>query len=367
MARTLKSLIKASGNAGTTGQSFRNHVAGAATGAKMSDYNLTGWSFSAPPTNGATYTGNQNFGGNITFTQGSRATYIKRIGAVMVDPNAVGAVGGIGGSLTMTVNSIVGAATGSTYNVLLKPGYNGLSSSAAGNPGWFDGYTSPTAPADSNADNVTMFGSLNSPAAASGFQAVSWADVYIPDQLSALDSARYNPQLVASRSINMNNRAETTADWLWEWHSNSSYTSLVSASLTLTFTSLPNTTHVYYLRAQRILSYTAIWDSIGAVTFTDPRQTAPTLTPTSPTITAQSHQVTGGWTNTETADTIECAFESLSGATWSSEGSNIASAGSTSITHSVPFPGQYWQCRARYKNTGGVGPWTAYSSAVLTF
>jgi hypothetical protein len=38
MPRALRNLIWASGNAGTAGQSFRNHVLGAASGARMSDY-----------------------------------------------------------------------------------------------------------------------------------------------------------------------------------------------------------------------------------------------------------------------------------------------------------------------------------------
>jgi hypothetical protein len=38
MPKTLQYLIKASGNTGSAGQTFRNHVAGATTGAKMSDY-----------------------------------------------------------------------------------------------------------------------------------------------------------------------------------------------------------------------------------------------------------------------------------------------------------------------------------------
>jgi hypothetical protein len=38
MPKTLQYLIKASGNQGAAGQSFRNHVTGAETGAKMTDY-----------------------------------------------------------------------------------------------------------------------------------------------------------------------------------------------------------------------------------------------------------------------------------------------------------------------------------------
>jgi hypothetical protein len=43
MPKTLKALIQASGNTGSAGQSFRNHVAGAVTGARMSEYSRDGW------------------------------------------------------------------------------------------------------------------------------------------------------------------------------------------------------------------------------------------------------------------------------------------------------------------------------------
>jgi hypothetical protein len=46
MARNLITLIQSAGNAGTAGQSFRNQVLGAGAGIKLTDYLVTGWSWS---------------------------------------------------------------------------------------------------------------------------------------------------------------------------------------------------------------------------------------------------------------------------------------------------------------------------------
>src|SRR3954468_17540838 len=239
MTWTLKNLIKASGNSGAVGQSFRNHVAGAVTGAAMTDYKITALSFASPPTNGNTYTGTQNFGGSITFTQGSRASNIKRTGAVYtISPSGMFDTGG---SVTLTTNSIVGASTGSSINIQVKAGYDDNGSSPVGNPGWFDGYTSPTVPAGTGSDNVTMFGSLTGVSAVSGSQFFQWTETYTPD------IGPYNSDFSFLRQIYMNNRLEDTTDWDWEWHANSSYTSLLSSTDTYTFGSSQNGVTTVYL------------------------------------------------------------------------------------------------------------------------
>jgi hypothetical protein len=363
MSRTLKNLIKASGNSGAIGQSFRNHVTGAVTGAKMSDYNVDGWSFSAPPTNGSTYTGTQNFGGSITFTQGSRASNIKRTGAAMFDPTpTLSATEPTGGSVRVTTNSIVGAATGSSYNVQVKPGYNDVGSTPNGDPGWFDGYTSPSNPGGSSAANVTMFGFLGGVGAVTGSQTAAWTDLYV------VDIGPYNSSLSVARSIFMNNRLEDTSDWDWEWHSNSSYTALLTATPTYTFSSLPDSAHTFYLRAARILNFSHIWQNIGAVTFTDPRQTVPATAPNTVVMhNPSSHVVTADWNNTNTVCQIHVSWErdTTGGGNWVEEATKDVAANSTvSGNRTVVNVGLNYRCRARYFNTAGNGPYSGYSTSI---
>lgn len=78
--RSLRELIRASGNAGTAGQSFRNHVTGAVTGARMSEYVMlsTAWSGSQPqPPGEITYAGTVDFGLTFTATANSRFVNIR--------------------------------------------------------------------------------------------------------------------------------------------------------------------------------------------------------------------------------------------------------------------------------------------------
>jgi hypothetical protein len=361
MAWKLTDLILASGNSGVAGQSFRNHVTGAVTGAAMTDYQVTGWSFSAPPTNGATYTGTQNFGGNITFTQGSRAGNIKRTGAAMTDPvPTLSYTAPTGGTFAITTNSIVGAATGSTYNVQITPGYNNTGSSPAGNPGWFDGYTSPTTPAGTGPDNVTMFGSLTGVGAVTGSQGASWSDIYV------VDIGPFNSTLSVARSILMNNRLEDVGDWDWEWHANSSYTSLLSSVYTYTFGSSQNGVTTAWVRAARKLSFTHIWENVGAITFTDPRATAPTVNPTAVAMhNPSSHNITADWTNTSSILQIHVSWEmdSTGSGAWAEVVTRDYAIGTTASPSNVGVTtvGKNYRCRARYFNSAGNGPYSSYS------
>lgn len=358
MSRTLKNLIKASGNSGVAGQSFRNHVTGSVTGAHMTDYNVDGWSFSAPPTNGNTYTGTQNFGGSITFTQGSRASNIKRTGAVIV----VSPTGDVftGGKITVTTNSIVGASTGSSLNVQVIAGYNSTTSSPVGNSGWFDGYTSPANPGGTSPANVTMFGSLTGVSAATGSQFYQWHEIYTPD------IGPYNADFDEIRQIFMNNRLETTSDWEWEWHANSSYTSLLASTVAYTFASSPDGLYTFYLRAARILSFTHIWENVGAVTFTDPRTTVPTDAPnTFGMHNPSSHNVTADWANTNNSLQIHVSWErDFGGGSFAEVVTRDYAAGLTASTSNVGVTtvGVNYRCRGRYFNTAGDGPWSSYST-----
>lgn len=260
MARTLKTLIQASGNSGAVGQSFRNHVTGAATGAKMTDYILSAWGFSGGvPAPELTYTTSQAFAMNIDHTQGSRAFNIKRTGAVVTESDISVP---LGATIALSSNNTVAASTGSTITVTVGAPYN-PAATAVCNSGWFDGYTYPSAPGDQAAHPVTMYHTLSG-AGGSGTQHVTWYLIYQPD------IPGFNPQLMTSFDANFNNRAETTADWEFQFYSDSGYTTLVGSSVSYTFDSLPEQISTYWTKARRIGSGGS-YGALGPTSFTDPR------------------------------------------------------------------------------------------------
>jgi hypothetical protein len=116
MPYTLFHLIKASGNAGTSGQSFRNHVTGAASGTKMSDYKISTANYAGEePTTEFPYNHGEVFNMTLTFNgQGNHAHHIKRTGNVIVA--SVGSPAPNGFSVS-SVSNIVGASSGSTVDV----------------------------------------------------------------------------------------------------------------------------------------------------------------------------------------------------------------------------------------------------------
>ncbi len=119
MALTLKQLIIASGNAGTSGQSFLNHVTGAASGTKMSDYVCSGITFTGEPVDdlGSDYASNTLFNIVATIARGSKFYHIQR--------NVVGAwsftiPGEATASATVDAFSAAGSPTGATHNIDLR-------------------------------------------------------------------------------------------------------------------------------------------------------------------------------------------------------------------------------------------------------
>lgn len=131
MAWTLRDLIIASGFAGTSGQSFRNHVVGAASGAKMSDYKQTAASWDVQTFPGL-HNPNESYTCTITFTEGSRARFFRNSGnVVIIDLNTVGVIKSgesLGfansGTVTVTVDGnldIGGAGVSSITTVPASP------------------------------------------------------------------------------------------------------------------------------------------------------------------------------------------------------------------------------------------------------
>lgn len=131
MAWTLVDLIKASGYSGVAGQSFRNNVLGAVTGAKVTDYKQTAASWDTQTFAGL-HNPNDSYVCTLTFTEGSRAFNFRNAGNVIVlslnDIEVVKSSESMGsaGSGTATVNvdgrlDLSGAGISSTFTVPPSP------------------------------------------------------------------------------------------------------------------------------------------------------------------------------------------------------------------------------------------------------
>jgi hypothetical protein len=128
---------------------------------------------------------------------------------------------------------------------------------------WFRDYPEPSVPPDDNGYAVRFSGELSG--GSSGSQNCQLELLYVPD------IGPFNPSLINRFDFSMNNRAELTSNWDWEWHTNSTYTNLLTNGRQHEITSFgdPATTATYWLRAKR--QSTSTWTNVGAVNWTDPR------------------------------------------------------------------------------------------------
>jgi hypothetical protein len=264
MTHKLNELIRASGYAGTSGQSFRNHVAGAASGAKMSDYLITAWALSDTPNPApfSPYADNTTFYLDPQFTQGVRASYIKRVGAVFV----VSGSGPYGFSATAVTNNAVGAATGSQLRVLVRSPFSSEQVITTGTP-WYVGYSprGSSYPPPGSGTVPVDFLAQTTYASGSGQQTCSFGVGYTPD------AGGFNPDLPSQfYNFPIANRIEGLADFDHEWHSNSTYTSLVSSASSFQIMSAPAYSVTYWYRYRRKISG-ASWVQLGAVNWSDTR------------------------------------------------------------------------------------------------
>lgn len=82
MSKDLYTLIRASGNSGASGQSFKNHVTGAASGVSMTDYRVTGFTSVSGQPNApgvTTYASPTTFDVYLTLVRGAKAYLIENL------------------------------------------------------------------------------------------------------------------------------------------------------------------------------------------------------------------------------------------------------------------------------------------------
>lgn len=265
-ARTLRNLIRASGFAGIAGQSFRNHVLGAASGAKMSDYRSGGISTSGEPApNGVTYNDNAGFTVTVSLGGSARWSYIKNVGAgkFSITPSL-----SPDGFAVVSPASTVNAADPSSASFSVRAPYNGTRTTSGSV--WFTGYVQPARPATTGPEPAQFYGIVTSDPP-TGTSNVSVQMGYWPDAVQDT----FNPFMSVTWPFTMNNRQypTDTAQFQWEWYNNPSYTGTpVSTSPTYSFTTSPGTTMDLWLRTR--LVGTTIWTNYGLVHWADPRPIA---------------------------------------------------------------------------------------------
>ncbi len=296
MARNLKNLIIASGYAGVSGQSFRNHVTGSGTGTAMSDYNMGSPSW----TNGFT----QLLSGapyptpytktDLTLTLGLFNSKADKIQSKNLS-NWTLSVISPGSTASGSLNSISWSGNIGTLNLTL------FGELTTGTPTtnltrWYQGYTSPYVPFETTigppytcttlencgncvSDCTTSY-NVDFTFSVNGISASGSADSdiylsYAPDNYSA----GYNPPIYgpgptggSSWSITQNRRdGSIPVVTSIEWATDSGFTNVVSTSTTYTISSDHLANVDVYLRYK--LDGAGSWTEhpSNPINWTDPR------------------------------------------------------------------------------------------------
>lgn len=270
MPADLVELIKASGNAGTAGQSFLNHVTGATGGVSMTDYQLGSVnSYSGVPLTPVenTYATPQTWNIDVTFSNyGSKFNQIRRNGTTPwlflgTANHVLNSVSWNDGTATVTLNSTVeGDYDAGTLQT--------LSSFSA----WHTGYTAPTQNPNSGSVNVSVFPEVSGGGSPSGTTDFTLQWRYDPD------TATFNSNMTTSSfSFRMNKKAYPawTTTHEWEMHTDSNYNNVVGTN-SYTFSSDENyDADVGYIRYRIKAAYNGgtpgSWSNYGVIHWTDPR------------------------------------------------------------------------------------------------
>ena len=274
MPRTLQELIVASGNAGSSGQSFLGHVLGAAAGVESDDYLITAVGFTGEPDPDAPggYPDNTLFNVTATFTRAAQAYRIQRnTSAAWSLPIA----GGAGATATVETFSAAGSPSGATHalGIRVRGAYGG--SPTVGASGAQPAALEPAVPAS---DPWPVRWTATVTGGGSGQSSLTISPSYAPDL------GGFNPALAgASWPLVVNNRGWNASAFEFEWHSTSAFNSLVSSAAVFDLLSsalypssslglLPGESITLYLRYRQVGA--GSWTSFGgtgAVTYTDPR------------------------------------------------------------------------------------------------
>ena len=268
----LRQLIIASGFAGTTGQSFRNHVTGAGSGVKASDYEIETASFTSPFESPPYIYGDNSFhvitASFAVFNSKASLILNKTTGAWAVTPTEID--GGTG--FSAAIQSVTWAYPTASLAVLLRGAYTPGTPSVTTDVYYID-YTYPSIPPD-NASYLVKFSITSGSVAASGTGSMYINVSITPDQSgAAFNSAMNNASVLNNFRVSVYRRENPSQPIEVEWHTNSSFTSLHTTNMNFNISSDPNTDTSYWVR-YRNLGSSDSWTlpgGTGEVHWMDPR------------------------------------------------------------------------------------------------
>lgn len=273
--RRLTELIKCSGNAASSGQSFLGHVSGAESGAHATEYELTGWDWTGGPAGADVFPQDSGHTYDMTgsFLGGSRIANIIRQGTGLLAVSNV--VVNAGGSVSLDASEVSGSSA--TASITIVAPYNpGATVSMSGSATYhYDGADHDTPPSSGYSEAhfravVTGGGGTSD----GDYDNVEF-DLSIINVNAGTGAFNDNPTPLHCIAAT-NHRGIPPADFTVEWHDNSSYTHLVSGAADyfpnesdFAPTSPPNTGYSLWLRYKAPGEST--FTNFGVVTFVDSR------------------------------------------------------------------------------------------------
>ena len=216
MAKNLIELIKASGGAGASGQTFRLDVVGAATGIKMTDYLVTAWSwtgFPDAPSAFTIYPSGQAFALVATMTRGSQASLIQRLTSAAFTAALTAQAAATGHSVV--INSVSQTGTGGVFTVNVTV--------TSANTGSMSGSVLDNNAGVAPGSGVAWIWTLGLNQSGVSGETDFWLDVtYDPDTATfnpALTNYTFNSNL-NGWPLRLTNRGYTTAELTYRWWDN---------------------------------------------------------------------------------------------------------------------------------------------------
>lgn len=256
MARTLRDLIRACGHAGTSGQSFRNHVTGAVTGVHMSQYIVSAWQLNNLPAPEFDYDSGTVFNLTVQFVEGSMAQYIRLMGTNVISVSLIDTAFGRSVSSSHNVTS----ATTAPLDITVTSRYN--PSASVGAVSHFQGQSLGYTPPDFDPHPV-QFDASGAGGPGTGKEVVT-VHVSYP-----VDIANFNPPLVSEFTVSMRDRAAELSDFEIQWSSDGVNNDLGSGNSIIVNQSASGQDISVWQRWRFV--GTSVWSAWTIFTFDDPR------------------------------------------------------------------------------------------------
>lgn len=274
MKHLSEALVASGRSLHNAGDSMRNHLTGAASGDPLSDWLITdldNW-VGKPDYPATTYGNDVTFNETFDVVRAAKAANIQRIGAVLVTQAKPG--GGPGSSVSFTSQNVSGP-TGSVAVRVIGPTNPGGTLSQPTNTPWWLEYAWPSGPPTDGNPYPILF-SAGFVGDGGGTTDMGYQIYYDPD------TGVFSPRVWEPEGSDgdppsdwvlakVSNRAAVAGDMEFEWHLNSSYTSLHTTGQTAVYNqSFEGEDVTLYLRARRTGSGDS-WINYGAITFNDTR------------------------------------------------------------------------------------------------